>query len=53
MSAFHFGMISNIDFDLIPVTFIIPDLFTGSAGGDEASQGFYIFKRGLKLFING
>lgn len=53
MGEFRFGMIPNVNLDLIPVTFIIPDLFTGSADGDEASQDFYIFKRGLKLFING
>jgi len=53
VAEFRVGMVSNVNFDLIPITFIIPDLFTGSADGDEASQGFYIFKRVLKLFING
>src|SRR5258707_6797625 len=49
MAELSIGMVSNVDLDLIPVTFVIPDLLAVSTNRQKALQRFYAGERSLHL----
>lgn len=42
MTEFRLRMVSDIELYLIPVSLVVPDLFTRGTDGQEAAQKFYL-----------
>jgi hypothetical protein len=42
MTEFGFRVLVNIDLDLVPISFIVPDLFAVGADGQKPGQLFHI-----------
>ena len=50
MTEFSLRMIPDVGFDLIPVSFIIPDFFAGGTDGQQAAQRLHFGEGFLQFF---